>query len=133
MQIDRYTRLVPVRDLHRSVREGELDEDSKARRMVLSIPRVKWLERDPDYVPPGDIVFAGGFSDYPPPKVKPDSWRHVPPTKREAEVYRLRVEEKWGYQDIANHLRISADGARAMFSRALYKHQTAQEKKNELA
>lgn len=138
MQIDRYSRFVPVRDLHRGLTESDI-EDSKARRTVLSVPRVKWLERDPEYVPPGEIIACGKFiEDQEQRQVALQHKRTVmlrtPPSKREAEVYRLRTEEKMAYAEIAAILKISTDAARSMYSRAVAKALAKKEReaKNEV-
>ena len=109
MHIQKISRYVPV-----AAPTNSTSESISSRKMLMSLPRVKWLERDPDYKPNG--FFEEDLPPPPPPSPNVPK-AGMPLSDREDEIYKLRMGGE-SFTDIARRFGISSDTVRGMFSRA---------------
>jgi DNA-binding CsgD family transcriptional regulator len=113
VQIEKVSRYISVQTPSRSMSGA-----NGVRRMLLSLPRVKWLELDPDYKP------FGGIDDEIEPPPKPSSPKPGSPLSgRELEIWNLRMMNM-SFADIAAHFGVTRDTVRGMYARARKKRDT---------
>jgi DNA-binding NarL/FixJ family response regulator len=108
MQIEKVSKYINV-----TVGGTSLCDASATRKVLMSLPRVKWLERDEEYIPPPEIkVEVKAFPIY--------AQRPVSP--REEEAYQLKLSGK-ELSQIADIMRVSETAAASYVATAKRKKQ----------
>ncbi len=113
MQIEKITRLVPVAEATYSS-----SDMTTVRKMAISLPRVRWLERDPDYRPTDVIDLESGATSTPAMRVA--KYADKPLTLREKQISEMRFAGKTN-QQVAAELQLSQEYIRHAYSMAMTK------------
>jgi len=110
MQIEKVSRVMQITSPNRS--------GSNIRNVILSLPRVRWLERDPEYKVPGDIEalvsdihVAEVAKEHAAKEQRKQNYLSRPVTYRQLQVYHMR-KAGLSYDEIAKALGLSSEAVR---------------------